>query len=294
MQFDIYAVLAVCSFAVQIAAGVAPMLWPDRRWLAGLIFWAACAIAFGSLFFWLYLNLGTVMALFQPNAIMLVGALLLAGGAALEVGRTKLAVSIPEASPPIQVQPLAPPPSFESKADDLVMPRLGTQIAKENFQKALDDMSKIVSRANDMIKKSSTLAGSRPLIQKDTDNGATLVATLQQLSASQKEVYDALMDGSGGQFFANFSPSHKQALQSILPNNSQKIWENYRRELIKFTVAVMLIQDTHRQRLEDGAQFERARANADFAADDFRIATSPLHEWLQSVTRRMDEMSNKI
>jgi hypothetical protein len=119
--------------------------------------------------------------------------------------------------------------------------------------------------------------------------GAALFLWLQQLNADYKVVYGALMDGTGGQFFANFPPTQKQALLSVLPKNSQQIWETYHRTLIKFTVAVMLIQDAHRKRLENGAQFERARSNADFAADDFRDAALPcmngcnrsLKEWIK-------------
>jgi hypothetical protein len=74
-------------------------------------------------------------------------------------------------------------------APALSIPKLGTQIAKEDFQKAINDMSKIVGRASDLVKTSSTLAGSRPLIQKDTDNGANLVATLQQMVTQPASVH---------------------------------------------------------------------------------------------------------
>jgi hypothetical protein len=176
----------------------------------------------------------------------------------------------------------------------LTPPKLGTQVAKEDFQKAINDMSQIVSHASSLVKATGELVGNRPLIRMDNDNGGDLVAKLQQLDTDWKLVYHALMDGTGGEFFAKFPPTQKQALMSVLPNNSQRIWEIYHRELIKFTVAVMMIQDAHPKRLENGAQFERARANADFAADDLINASSPLHDWVQSVTQRMDQMSNQI
>lgn len=176
----------------------------------------------------------------------------------------------------------------------LILPKLGTQLAKEDFQRAINDMSQIVRRAEGLVKMSSELGGNRPLIRMDNDSGGDLVAKLQNLDADWKVVYTAFMDGTGGQFFAKFPPTQKQALSSLMPQKSQEIWETYHRSLIKFTVAVMMIQDAHPKRLENGAQFERARANADFAADDFRTATSPLHVWVQSVTDRMDKMSNAI
>jgi hypothetical protein len=190
--------------------------------------------------------------------------------------------------------PSQPRNATNSNSSPLMLPKLGTQVAREDFQKAINDMSQIVSRAGDLVKMSGELVGNRPLIRMDNDNGGDLIAKLQKLDTDWKVVYHSLMDGTGGEFFAKFSPTQKQALMSLLPNNSQQIWETYHRELIKFTVAVMMIQDAHLKRLENGAQFERARANADFAADDLRDASSPLHDWVQSVTQRMDQMSNQI
>ena len=41
-------------FFVQISAGVAPMRWPECKWLAGVIFWISTAGAVGCLIWYSY------------------------------------------------------------------------------------------------------------------------------------------------------------------------------------------------------------------------------------------------
>lgn len=84
--------LTLFLFAVQIAAGVAPMRWPQCAWLAGLIFWLSLAGAVGSLAWyivshsdWFISNLETMgrqkiaIALGIVSAIGLVSAFSLYG-----------------------------------------------------------------------------------------------------------------------------------------------------------------------------------------------------------------------
>lgn len=80
MQMDLPGLLTVLSFAVQIAAGIAPMKWPQHAWLAGLIFWLACAIMVGSILWWLASNWEQVVALWEPKTVIAVGITLAAIG----------------------------------------------------------------------------------------------------------------------------------------------------------------------------------------------------------------------
>ena len=45
--------LALLLFAIQTAAGVAPMRWPQCSWLSGLIFWLSCIFAAALVLYWI-------------------------------------------------------------------------------------------------------------------------------------------------------------------------------------------------------------------------------------------------
>lgn len=61
MAMDTAAWLTALSFAVQIAAGVAPMRWPQHVWIAGVIFWLSLAFALGCSAWWILSNQETAM-----------------------------------------------------------------------------------------------------------------------------------------------------------------------------------------------------------------------------------------
>jgi len=50
---DLRALAAILSFCTQIAAGVAPVKWPQYAWLADLIFWGACFLGVSCLVWWI-------------------------------------------------------------------------------------------------------------------------------------------------------------------------------------------------------------------------------------------------
>ena len=53
---DLRALGAFLSFCVQVAAGAAPVKWPQYTWLADIIFWGACLIGVVCLFWWFRAN----------------------------------------------------------------------------------------------------------------------------------------------------------------------------------------------------------------------------------------------
>jgi hypothetical protein len=53
MHLDFKALAAALSFCIQIAAGAAPVKWPQYAWLADLIFWGACVAGVGFILWWL-------------------------------------------------------------------------------------------------------------------------------------------------------------------------------------------------------------------------------------------------
>jgi hypothetical protein len=66
MSMDGAALAAAISFAVQIAAGVAPMKWPQHAWLAGWIFWGSCLFALACCGWWGIENRDWLMATIKP------------------------------------------------------------------------------------------------------------------------------------------------------------------------------------------------------------------------------------
>jgi hypothetical protein len=191
----------------------------------------------------------------------------------------------------VTVTPATAMPSVDNEAS-IFIPKLGTQTAKEDFQKAINDLSRIVRQVDDIVKISAPIAGNRPLVRQDLNGAASPMADLQHVRTLYSVAHEQLIGGGEGQFFGKFPPSPKRALLSILPRDSQAIFEKYDRELLKLTVALMLVQDAERHK-EDGAQYQRAISNAEFLADDFRLPISKLHDWASVMSQRMDQMSNR-
>jgi hypothetical protein len=184
--------------------------------------------------------------------------------------------------------PPAPAPTVDVS---LFVPKLGTQIAKEDFQKAINDLSMIVVQVD--VKISAPIAGNRPLVRKDINGADELVSKLQQAREIYHSAHEQLIGGGEGEFFKKFSLSQKRALLSILPQGSQAIFDKYNRELRKVTVAVLLVQDAERHK-EDGALYQRTITNAEHLADDFLSPISELHDWVNVMNQRIDQMSNSI
>jgi len=70
MRMDLPALGALLGFSVQIAAGIAPMKWPQHAWLAHLIFWGACVFGVLSVLSWLFTN--GILTL-DPRSLIIVG-----------------------------------------------------------------------------------------------------------------------------------------------------------------------------------------------------------------------------
>lgn len=82
MSMDTAAWLTALSFAIQIAAGVAPMRWPQHAWLAGVIFWLSLAFALICSAWWILSNQETAMFVIRSGysvaALLVVLAILVA------------------------------------------------------------------------------------------------------------------------------------------------------------------------------------------------------------------------
>jgi hypothetical protein len=175
----------------------------------------------------------------------------------------------------------------------LSVPKLGTQIAKEDFQRAINNLSLLVKQVDEIVKISAPIAGNRPLVREDLNGASEPLLKLQHAREIYRAAHEQLIGGGEGEFFKKFSLSQKQALLSILPRGSQALFDKYNVDLLKITVALMLVQDAERHK-EDGAQYQRAISNAEFLANDFRLPISELHDWVNVMNQRMDQMSNSM
>jgi hypothetical protein len=72
--------LTLFLFAVQTAAGVAPMKWPQHTWLAGWIFYLSGIFALICSFWWFISNRDWIMLYVQPPQIIAVGLAVALGG----------------------------------------------------------------------------------------------------------------------------------------------------------------------------------------------------------------------
>jgi hypothetical protein len=100
--------LTLFLFAVQIAAGVAPMRWPESRWLAGAIFWVSMLGAAGCLVWYSYSNAEWLFAAVDVVGRKTVGLAVFLFGAALCVAGLSLIASpvshaqVPAPAPPVE------------------------------------------------------------------------------------------------------------------------------------------------------------------------------------------------
>lgn len=104
MQMDSAAVLAAISFAVQIAAGVAPVKWPQHAWLASLIFWGACIVAIVSVLLWGYSNQGWLMAYWKPQSLIAAGIVAAVVGLIWDIWRPVAPVAVAPPGAEVQMQ----------------------------------------------------------------------------------------------------------------------------------------------------------------------------------------------
>jgi hypothetical protein len=72
--------LTLFLFAVQTAAGVAPMRWPNHTWLAGLIFYVSGFFAIACLVWWSLSNRDWLMPALQPLQVIALGLAIALGG----------------------------------------------------------------------------------------------------------------------------------------------------------------------------------------------------------------------
>ncbi|CAN0343602.1 unnamed protein product, partial [Phaeothamnion confervicola] len=72
--------LTLFLFSVQTAAGVAPMRWPEHRWLADGIFYLSGFFAIICLVTYLILNRDWLMPNIQPSHVITVGLVFIMGG----------------------------------------------------------------------------------------------------------------------------------------------------------------------------------------------------------------------
>lgn len=80
--------LTLFLFAVQTAAGVAPMRWPHHTWLAGLIFYVSGIFAVACLVWWSFSNWDWLMSALQPPQVIALGLAVALGGLIWQWKRT--------------------------------------------------------------------------------------------------------------------------------------------------------------------------------------------------------------
>jgi hypothetical protein len=111
---DSAAWLTAVGFAVQVAAGVAPMRWPQHAWIAGVIFWLSLAFALSCSGWWILSNQETTMAIIRSGYSVAVLLVALAGLVAWMQWRA--ADITPVSSPNVTVPPNkdGPRPVFDA------------------------------------------------------------------------------------------------------------------------------------------------------------------------------------
>jgi hypothetical protein len=210
---------------------------------------------------------------------LIVAAIAIAG-AAYGLGLHSVSPSVIQESPPATHGGIRPP-------------KLNTQTAKEDFQAALNAVSKVVHQTDDLLKVSEPIAGNKPLIRADLRGAIEPLEKLQQLKTLSSDIDGQLFSGGAYPLFNRYLPSYRNALLTLMPDDSQNVWQDYNVALYKLTVAVMIVQDAEKHK-DDMAAYERAIKNAELRADEFRAPTAAIHEWLGVVTRRIDDMTNAI
>jgi hypothetical protein len=186
-------------------------------------------------------------------------------------------------------------PSKNASIDrPIVPPKLGTQVAKESFQGALDELSKIVGQTDGLLKISNQISGSRPLFLELTQTSAVPLESVRQLDKLASGVDDQLFHGGKNPFFNQRLPSHRDSLLSIMPEQSQEIWQDYRSALYKLTLAIIAIQNAEKFKKEDIDAYHLAVKNAELRADEFQKPTSAVNDWLIATRQRIDRMASTI
>ena len=101
-------------FFVQISAGVAPMIWPECRWLAKTIFWFSTLGAFTSVLWYIFSNQEWLWVLVDMFGRTGVGLAAVMFGCAVAVGGLTLIAGFPHnqklPGPPVDAGNLIPEP----------------------------------------------------------------------------------------------------------------------------------------------------------------------------------------
>ncbi|MDR7220377.1 hypothetical protein [Aminobacter aminovorans] len=71
--------LSLFLFGVGLAAGIAPMIWPQHRWLSAIVFWLSCVLAIAALAIWIS-SRDEMWAVLQPENLSLLGLAAVACG----------------------------------------------------------------------------------------------------------------------------------------------------------------------------------------------------------------------
>lgn len=115
MSMDTAALLAVLSFSVQIAAGVAPMKWPQHAWIAGLVFWLSCAIAVFAGLWWMASNAESVMGILTPRNFIGLGLFVAISAFAYQQMKPPQTVPVTPSPPPAGAASAEPAPAASAK-----------------------------------------------------------------------------------------------------------------------------------------------------------------------------------
>jgi len=167
-----------------------------------------------------------------------------------------------------------------SQIEPVDLPQLNTQTAKENFQKAVDDLSAEIRQIANIEKLSQNIAGVRPLISLD-QGGAK--EPLDKLTAMAKKYFEKdaqLFAGGNGHFWDRYPLAFKQSLLTTMPRDTQRVWGDYGWAVSRLKDALQLAQYMS-QHLEDRELYNASVRTAENNEDAmFRPALNALHNWL--------------
>jgi hypothetical protein len=258
--------------------------WETFQWAGvigvGLVTWLFVGIGLN-----LYKHLKPAQS--RPISIYLI----IAGVASLVLVGALIGYSRSQPSSGASAEPI-PLPLPPPQPDAIKPPPLNTQIAKEGFQKALDEFSIELRTVDKLLQIAEPLAGNGPMVRSDFGAGVPLGQANAIRSLFSE--FDLRMFANGPDpFFKRYNPSQQEALKSIFPRETQNVWGRFNMPLYRLTVALQLAQDAERHK-EDIAMYNRAVQNAESWQENFRQPTGELHQWLNTVRERLSEMEKKI
>jgi hypothetical protein len=215
--------------------------------------------------------------------------------AAVAIAGAGYGIGLRSAASKIAESPLGRPllPGDRRPDPVLQIPNLSTQAAKEEFHGALREFSKITHQIDEIEKITMPIAENRPLVRSDLGGAAVPLEKVKQIRVLYSSVDSQIFAGGNAPFFNQYMLLYKRALVSIMPANSQPVWNNYNVALFHLELALLLVQSAEKHP-EDRELYDRSVRSAEIFADQLRTPVSELHDWLAVINQRIDTMANSM